>query len=218
MFATLTAITACFQCPSLIYNQWQKVKNKYCNIVQINKSVEYFVDEVCKQAQLSCVHRFVKNSQAAYFKHLKSASPEDNALVLLDVAENYTQFSNPGCNSGVSLGQYSVKTASFCCLQKGQPDSSTRIFSNAVHAFLGKVLSLIKDSWSTLQTCIYFSDGASSQYKDYKNFANLCHHASDFQLAAKRDFFPLPHGKSLCNGIGGTVKHLVANAYLQSLK
>ena len=104
------------------------------------------------------------------------------------------------------------------CLQKGQPDSYTRIFSNAVHAFLGKVLNLFKDSWSTLQNCIYFSDGASSQYNNYKNFANLCHHASEFQLAAKRDFFPLPHGKSLCNGIGGTVKHLVANAYLQSLK
>ena len=125
MFATLTSITACFQCPSLsvlwdifdqheieslIYNQWQKEKNKYCNIVQSNKSVEYFVDEVCKQAQLSCVHHFIKNSQAAYFKHLKLASPEDNALVLLDVAENHTQFSNPGCNSGVSLGQYPVKT------------------------------------------------------------------------------------------------------------
>ena len=43
--------------------------------------------------------------------------------------------------------------------------------SNVVHAFLGKVLDLLKDSWSTLQKCIYFSDGAGSQYMNYKNFA-----------------------------------------------
>ena len=48
--------------------------------------------------------------------------------------------------------------------------------SNAVHAFLGKVLNLLKDSSSTLQKCIYFSDGAALQYKNYKNFDNICYH------------------------------------------
>ena len=52
--------------------------------------------------------------------------------------------------------------------------------SNAAHAFFGKVFNLLKDSWSTLQKCIYFSDGVNSQYKNYKNFANLCHHVQDF--------------------------------------
>ena len=42
------------------------------------------------QAQLLCEHHFIKNGQAAYFEHLKLALPEDNALVLLDFAENYS--------------------------------------------------------------------------------------------------------------------------------
>ena len=46
-----------------------KRKNKYCNIVQINISVEDFVDEVGKQAQLLCEHHFIKNSQAVYLEH-----------------------------------------------------------------------------------------------------------------------------------------------------
>ena len=49
-----------------------------------------------------------------------------------------------------------------------------------MHAFLGKVLNLLKDSLSTLQKCIYFSDGVCAQNKNYKNFANLCYDVSDF--------------------------------------
>ena len=49
-------------------------------------------------------------------------------------------------------------------------------------------------------------------------FANLCHHVSDFQVAAEWNFFALSHGKSPCDGIAGTVKCLVVNASLQSLK
>ena len=51
-----------------------------------------------------------------------------------------------------------------------------------------------------------------------KNFANLCHHVSDFQLVAESIFFALSHRKSPCDHIGGAAKHLVANASLQSLK
>ena len=84
-----------------------------------------------------------------------------------------------------------------------------------MHAFLGKVLNLLKDSWFSDS---YFSNGAGLQYKNYKNFANLCHHVSDFQLAAEWKFFATLHGKSPCDGIGGVIKCLVANASLQSLK
>ena len=49
-----------------------KRKKKCCNIAQISTSVEDFVDEVYKQAKLLCEQdHFIKNSQAAYFKHLK---------------------------------------------------------------------------------------------------------------------------------------------------
>ena len=84
-------LRSCNECPSLsdlkqflldifdeheienvIYNQWQKEKKKSCNIAQISTSVEDFVNEVCKQAKLLCEQdHHIKNSQAAYFKHLK---------------------------------------------------------------------------------------------------------------------------------------------------
>ena len=49
----------------------------------------------------------------------------------------------------------------------------------------------------------YFSDGCSGQYKNFKNFLNLCHHKEDFNFKAKWSFFGTNHGKSPCDGVGG---------------
>ena len=54
------------------------------------------------------------------------------------------------------------------------------------------------------------------QYKNYKNLANLCHHEVDFATEAEWHFFATSHGKSPCDGIGGTVKRLAARASLQA--
>ena len=64
---------------------------------------------------------------------------------------------------------------------------------------------------------IYFSDGAASQYKNYKNFINLCNHTADFGIKAEWHFFATSHGKGPCDGVGGTVKRLAARASLQRL-
>lgn len=56
-------------------------------------------------------------------------------------------------------------------------------------------------------------------YKNRKNFLNLCLHKSDFGVEAKWYFSAtLPtssHVKSASDGLGGTVKRLVARASLQ---
>jgi hypothetical protein len=47
------------------------------------------------------------------------------------------------------------------------------------------------------------------------NFINILHHQSDFGIACTWHFFATSHGKSPCDGIGGTVKRLTARASLQ---
>ena len=48
-----------------------------------------------------------------------------------------------------------------------------------------------------------------------KNVINLCHHQEDFSLEAEWVFFATSHGKSPCDGIGGTVKRLVGKRSFQ---
>jgi hypothetical protein len=85
----------------------------------------------------------------------------------------------------------------------------------AVHAFLRPVLTHLKSINPLLKKVIYFTDGAASQYKNKKNFANLCSHETDFGLMAEWHFFASCHGKSACDGIGGTLKRLARLASLQ---
>ena len=62
---------------------------------------------------------------------------------------------------------------------------------------------------------VYFSDGCGGQYKNYKNFINLCLHKEDFGIEAEWVFFATSHGKSPCDGVGGSVKRHAAKRSLQ---
>ena len=57
-----------------------------------------------------------------------------------------------------------------------------------------------------IKKVIYFSDGCGAQYKNHKNFSNLCNHENDFQIPAEWHFFATSHGKGPYDGIGGTIK------------
>ena len=43
----------------------------------------------------------------------------------------------------------------------------------------------------------------------------LCFHEKDYGLKADWHFFGIAHGKSACDGIGGTVKRVIHNLSLQ---
>ena len=77
------------------------------------------------------------------------------------------------------------------------------------------LLSYVKKYIPKISKIEYFSDGCAAQYKNKYNFINLCKHKDDFGLDAKWNFFATAHGKSPCDGIGGTVKRITA---IESLK
>ena len=59
----------------------------------------------------------------------------------------------------------------------------------------------------TFMNCYHKSnDGYGGQYKNYKNFMNLCLHKQDFGLDAEWIFFATSHGKWPGDRIGGSVK------------
>ena len=85
-----------------------------------------------------------------------------------------------------------------------------------VHCSIAILMKHLKPLIPGLQKVLYFIDGALSQYKNYKNFGNLCSHEQDFGFVAESYFFATSHGKSPCDSIGGTMKCLVARANLQA--
>ena len=88
----------------------------------------------------------------------------------------------------------------------------------AVYVFQEHLVHFIKKIFRKISKILYFSDEASGQYKNRKNFINLTHHQDDFGFAAEWHFFPTSHGKGACDGLGGTSKRLAARASLQRVK
>ena len=88
----------------------------------------------------------------------------------------------------------------------------------AVHLFQRYFIAFLKEllpARSHPKEIIYFSNGAAPQYKNRKNFLNLCYHQNDFGVKAEWHFSATSHGKGACDGLGGTVKRLAARASLQ---
>ena len=73
-----------------------------------------------------------------------------------------------------------------------------------------ELVKILKETGSTITEVEYFSNGYAAWYKNYKNMLNLCRHKKDFVIDATWVFFSTSHGKSPCDGIGGTVKRLTA--------
>jgi hypothetical protein len=84
-----------------------------------------------------------------------------------------------------------------------------------VHVYIGKVINYLKMQFYKISYIHYISDDSAAQYKNFKNFLNLCHHEEDFEITAEWNFFGTSHGKSPCDGIRGTRKRLAARASLQ---
>ena len=78
-----------------------------------------------------------------------------------------------------------------------------------------QIVNYLKEYHPNISKILYFSDGCAAQYKNHKNLYNICLHKDDFDIDAEWTFFATSHGKSPCDGIGGTVKRLTANASLQ---
>ena len=71
------------------------------------------------------------------------------------------------------------------------------------------IIKYLHELLPQVKKLFYFSDGCGGQYKNYKNFMNLCLHKQDFGLDAEWIFF------ATCDGIGGSVKHHAAKRSLQ---
>ena len=90
-----------------------------------------------------------------------------------------------------------------CATTRGTTHCSTSAMSSSnhcvkhdiisVHLFQRCLLNFLEEHFIAHPTkIIYFSDGAASQYKNRKNFINLCLHREDFQVCCSDAFLYIP--------------------------
>jgi hypothetical protein len=131
--------------------------------------------------------------------------PDAEAVILLDFSENYLFL----CQDAIQGFQWETDHATLHpfvvyyrssgpqnsmkeeCVRFCEISDCLEHTAITVHCFISCIVHhLVPEVLPHLRKVYYFSNVASSQYKNCKNFLNLCYHEKDFHLAAEWNFFP----------------------------
>lgn len=207
----------------LQFNQWESTDRP--QMITQTVCISDFIDLVVKRIDNLTSHSFIAKCQAKFLKDLKEEIQPNECIVLGDFAENYEfvvqdeiqsyHWAKDSCTLHPIVLYHkdlegNLHSKSFCFI------SEDRLHDTCfVYEIQRLLTNHIKSNFPLITKMFYFSDGCAAQYKNYKNFINLCHHYDDFEIHAEWVFFATSHGKSPCDGIGGTVKRTTAKASLQ---
>ena len=206
----------------MIVKQW--VTTDRADLITQMMSPDEFIDKCVQTIDELTTHSYVARSQSSYFSKAKEDLSPEEAIVVGDFSENYcfvvqdavqSHHWNKQCCTVHPLVMYKkeegeVRPYSFCVLSDDLNHDASFVYETQA-----SLTQIIRENHPDLKHIKYFSDGCAGQYKNYKNFMNLCHHLRDFGLSAEWVFHATSHGKTACDGVGGTVKRLTARASLQ---
>ena len=128
---------------------------------KMEMSVDEVIEEVCRQIEVLILLNFAENY----------------SFVVQDAVQGY-HWNNSQATLHPFVAYY-LLTIAYSSIKKFCVNcDEMKDFITPVHKIITVILPQIKQ---ILPNLINFSDGAGSQYKNYKNFANLCHHKADLE-------------------------------------
>jgi len=207
------------------YKQWVTIDRT--SLQTLISTVDEFLQLLSNDLKKLLLHSFLVKKQMEFLNYKKKNIMKNECIVICDFSENYA-FVLQNSVQGVHWNNDQATIHPFSIYYKDNEDEvkvksfvsiSECLHHNTivVHLFQKQLVEFIKTNLKGVDKIIYFSDGASAQYKNKKNFINITHHLQDFGIAAEWHFFPTSHGKGPCDGIGGTLKRLAARASLQRI-
>ncbi|CAB4041133.1 Sentrin-specific protease 2 [Paramuricea clavata] len=210
-----------------IYISDLKCKSGKVNVVKRMKKVckEGTVKDVLTSLQTKLPsfleHVFVKRHQAAYFEEKLNSIEDDEAVIQVDFAENYTwKFQDEIQSAHWNQQQVSLFTVAVwtkgpkgdkVCVSHVIVSDELNHDKKSVAVFMSTVMDkFVKEMHADVRRAYVFSDGPSSQFKN-RYIVNFLHHLNS-KVSIQWNFFATSHGKGAVDGIGGTVKRMEWNA------
>ena len=207
------------------FKQWTTTDR--AELINRIELVDDFIELLIKKIDHLTTHSYISKAQAKYLNNLKENLSPDEVIVLGDFAENYQfviqdeiqgyHWNSSQCTLHPimiyykDIHEHKLLSHSLCFISDDlnhDVDMVYEVISNTI-GFIKSFLPL------PVKQIHYFSDGCAGQYKNCKNLLNQCLHYEDFSIKSTWSFFATSHGKSPCDGLGGTIKRLTARASLQ---
>lgn len=204
---------------NIVFKQWVSVDRS--TLETLSKPVDEFINMFCDKLELLLSH---STQQASFYNDRKSSLLQGEVIVTADFSENYAFILQDAAqgfhwnNSQATIHPFVIyykDSEKLCHLSYVIISDCLHHDTVAVYLFQKYLMAYLKTQLASPSKIHYFSDGAAAQYKNRKNFINLCHHEEDFGISAQWHFSATSHGKDACDGLGGTVKRLAARASLQ---
>lgn len=205
------------------YSQW--VSTDRTNMIRCSSSVDEFIETLVEKLNKLIPHSYIAKLQASTFKSVKETLPFNVAVISMDFSENYAfmiqeeaqgyHWTSDSCTIHPVIIHCKDATDEKLVLPICIISNDLKHDVSMVYEIMKTVTAFLKENHPHIKEIHYFSDGCAAQYKNKYNFINLCLHEKDFQLKAQWSFFATSHGKTECDGIGGTVKRLARRESLQ---
>ena len=206
----------------IFYTQWDHSDRS--TLSKMVSDIPTFIEKLTNSLEDLKPHSFISKSQSKYLSELKENLDGSSVIFLGDFSENFSlvvkdevqsfNWNNMMCTIHTVVIYYkNGNTLSHL--------SYTIISEDNTHDvdFVYKVIEIIildlKVKLPNLSFIHFFTDGCAGQYKNHKNMFNLCQLEFEFAIKGEWNFFATSHGKSPCDGIGGTIKRLTT---IESLK
>ena len=180
----------------LIFNQWCSTDTT--EMIKQTATVDDFIDLLVEKLDNITKHSFIAKKQAEYLKERKTNLKEDEVIAILDFAENY-KFIVQDEVQGFHWNKSQCTLHPVVLYTKENQDlvSESLCFISddldhdvgLVYFIIQETVKYIKAQKTNFNRIEYFSDGCAAQYKNCKNFVNICHHYSDFGSTCCWSFF-----------------------------
>lgn len=206
------------------YKQWITVDRTSLETIQ-SETYE-FLEKLAEKLRRLLTHSYIAKQQSNFFQRKKKDLQPGECVVICDFAENYSfVIQDTIQGSHWNNDQVTIHPIAIYYNDNGKEKFINYVAISeclkhdtiAVNLFQEGLIKFLKETLSSLKKIFYFSDGASAQYKNKKNFVNLAFHEDDFAIKAEWHFFATSHGKGPCDGLGGTIKRLAARASLTNI-
>ena len=214
---------------TITWSQWTRVevqdkdRKKYVTkVVDSQLEKEDFLTRMGKQMIDFKAHVQRVTKQYEELKTLKQNLPEHEMILQLDFAENYTCRSMEEVQSAY-FNQTTVTlhpaVAYFRSDHGVLEHKSTIVVSDemghkasTVVAFIDEIIPILKGIDNNVQRIHYWSDSPTSQYRNKHILDIVANHEERYGIKARWNYFEAGHGKSVCDGLGGSCKRLADEA------
>jgi hypothetical protein len=182
------------------YKQWTNTDR--ATLETKIQTADEFITTFVSSLPKALNHDFITRQQAQYLQEAKRTLKAGEFLVIGDFAENYSFVVQDAAQS-FHWNNLQATLHPFVCYTSERDENDITTLKHisfvaisessshdtvAVHLFQKVLIKFLSEQITKPKKFIYFSDGCAAQYKNRKNFLNLCNHDADFGVPAEWHF------------------------------